>query len=169
MSDLELDVRPILRDGGDPFSAIMGAVARLSQGQRLRLYAPFKPSPLFDVMTNRGFACDASPLPQGDWLVIFTPAAEVGSRAAESVAEAPETWPDPAYYLDCSSLAQRAPMERILARLDGMSEGTVLFALLTGEPIALFAELAARGHAWVGEVDDTGQAYRMLIRAGHRG
>ena len=62
MNDLELDVRPILRDGGEPFGAIMGAVGKLAKGQRLRLYATFKPEPLFQVMASRGFANEASPL-----------------------------------------------------------------------------------------------------------
>ena len=43
---LELDVRPLLRNGGEPFGAIMGAVGSLAPGQGLRLYATFRPEPL---------------------------------------------------------------------------------------------------------------------------
>lgn len=168
MTDLELDVRPILRDGGDPFSAIMAAVAGLASGQRLKLYAPFKPSPLLDVMASRGFDHQASALPQGDWLVVFTPVVPSRGGVAESVAANPETWPDPQHYLDCTPLTPSAARVRVLAQLDSMDKGTVLFALLEREPIPLYGALAARGHAWVGAVDDTGQAYRMLIRAAGR-
>ena len=52
---------------------IMGAVAQLAKGQRLRLYATFKPEPLFHVMANQGFGHEASPLENGEWMVIFTP------------------------------------------------------------------------------------------------
>ena len=86
----------------------------------------------------------------------------------ESNAEAPETWADPAHYLDCTELDPPEPMVRILARLETMAEGEVLFALLGREPIFLFPELQARGHAWAGDLDNTGQAYRLMIRAGGR-
>lgn len=48
-SYLDLDVRPILRDGGEPFSVIMAALAKLEPAQGIRLYATFKPIPLFAV------------------------------------------------------------------------------------------------------------------------
>lgn len=168
MNDLELDIRPILRNGGEPFGAIMGAVGQLAKGQRLKLYATFKPEPLFAVMAGRGFASDASPLEDGDWMVIFTPSVAAPIDMVESSAEAPETWADPAYYLDCAELAPPEPKVRILARLEAMKEGEVLFALLGHEPTFLYPELKARGHAWVGDHDETGQAYRLMIRAGRR-
>ncbi len=43
----DVDVRPILREGGEPFSAIMAAVDALAPGQSLRLLATFKPIPCF--------------------------------------------------------------------------------------------------------------------------
>ncbi len=52
----ELDVRPMLRAGEEPFQAIMDAVGALAPGESLRLVAPFRPVPLFSVMANRGFA-----------------------------------------------------------------------------------------------------------------
>ena len=71
----ELDVRPILRDGGAPFSIIMEAVAALAPGQSLRLLASFKPVPLFQVLGARGFEAAAREIGGGDWEVVFTPAA----------------------------------------------------------------------------------------------
>jgi uncharacterized protein (DUF2249 family) len=168
MNDLELDLRPVLRNGGEPFGAIMEAVGQLAKGQRLRLYATFKPEPLFQVMAGRGFANAASRLADGDWMVIFTPRAGAPIDMVESDAEAPQTWPDPAYYLDCTGLAAPEPMVRILSRLETTSEGEVLFALLDREPVFLYPELKALGHAWVGDHDETGEAYRLMIRAERR-
>ena len=168
MNDLEVDVRPILRNGGEPFGVIMGAVAQLAKGQRLRLYATFKPEPLFHVMANQGFGHEASPLENGEWMVIFTPVEGKKSAMVEANAEAPETWPDPAHYLDCTELDPPEPMVRILAQLEDMEEGEVMFALLGREPLFLFPELKARGHAWVGDFDETGEAYRLMVRAGKR-
>lgn len=75
-----LDVREILRSGGEPFSKIMEAVNTLSPGQGLRLLATFKPVPLFSVMAQRGFGHTEHEIDGGDWEVIFTPA-ESGVRA----------------------------------------------------------------------------------------
>ncbi len=167
MNDLELDVRPILRDGGEPFGAIMGAVGDLAPGQRLKLLATFKPEPLFRVMASKGFSHEAIELDGGDWQVIFTPGA-APETPAQSTADNPQTWDDPAHYLDCTELDPPEPMVRILSRLETMDEGQVLFALLGREPVFLFPELQARGHAWVGDFAEDGTAYRLMVRAGHK-
>jgi len=169
MSDLELDVRPILRTGGEPFGAIMAALDRLGPGQRLKLLATFRPEPLFTVMAARGFGHEATPLADGDWQVIFTP----GDTAAPTAPPAdtpdnPEGWAEPSFYLDCTELDPPEPMVRILSRLETMREGEVLFALLGREPIFLFPELQARGHAHVGDFDEDGSTYRLMVRAGRQ-
>lgn len=71
-----LDVREILRAGGEPFSKIMEAVEGLSPGQGLRLLATFKPVPLFGVMAQRGFGHAEREIGGGDWEVIFTPSSQ---------------------------------------------------------------------------------------------
>lgn len=70
---LDVDVRPILRTGGEPFSTIMAAVASVRPVQGTRLYSPFKLVPLFDVMASKGFAHSASEIGGGDRQVLFTP------------------------------------------------------------------------------------------------
>ena len=70
-----LDVRDILKAGGEPFSAIMQTVDGLAPGQGLKLLATFKPVPLFGVMAQRGFAHSERPIGGGDWEVTFTPLA----------------------------------------------------------------------------------------------
>src|SRR6186713_1599923 len=72
---IDVDVRPILREGGEPFSVIMAALDRLEPGQGLRLYATFKPIPLFAVMADKGFSHSAQALDAGEWEVLFTPGA----------------------------------------------------------------------------------------------
>ncbi|MGH7001468.1 MAG: DUF2249 domain-containing protein [Stellaceae bacterium] len=77
-----LDVREILRAGGEPFSKIMEAVNGLSPGQGLRLLATFKPVPLFGVMAQRGFGHTEHEIGGGDWEVIFAPSAQNASSRA---------------------------------------------------------------------------------------
>ena len=83
---INLDVRPILRAGGEPFSVIMAALERLEPGQGIRLYATFKPLPLFAVMAEKGFAHSERKLGGGEWEVLFTPG------KATTVAPPPTQW-----------------------------------------------------------------------------
>ncbi|AWM24422.1 universal stress protein [Sinorhizobium fredii USDA 205] len=165
----ELDVRPILRSGGEPFQAIMEAVSGLKPGQGLRLFAPFRPLPLFKVMESRGFGHAAKEIEGGDWEVLFTPNATGTPVEASADAENADTWPDPAEHLDLTELDPPEPMVRILAAAERLQPGEVLFALLSREPIFLFPELAKRGHQWAGNFDETRTTFRIFVRAGKKG
>jgi Uncharacterized conserved protein (DUF2249) len=68
-----VDVREVLKAGGEPFSDIMKAVAALQPGQGLKLLAIFKPVPLFSVMAEKGFSHNERAIGGGDWEVVFTP------------------------------------------------------------------------------------------------
>lgn len=168
----ELDVRPMLRAGKEPFQAIMDAVSALAPGQSLRLIAPFRPVPLFSVMANRGFAASDRPLDGGDWEVTFAPAEPI-ANADENLAlgssPSATSWGIPIEELDLVDLEPPEPMVRILEALEDLKPGDVLFALLAREPVFLFPELAKRQHEWAGNFDASGTTYRLLVRHGGGG
>lgn len=168
-SPYELDVRPILRDGGEPFSAIMQAVDALAPGQSLRLLASFKPIPLFHVLGTRGFEPSAREIGNGDWEVIFTPVGgqpEGAGSASETAGGAADgDWPAPVAEMDNRDLEPPEPMVRTLAGVEALSPGQTLAALLPREPVFLLQELDARGHRWRGAVEPEGH-YRVVIRRG---
>lgn len=161
-----LDVRPILKSGGEPFQEIMQVVQDLAPGQGLKLVAPFRPQPLFRVMEGRGFDHEAREIENGHWEVLFTPRRDVAPVETSANAERPETWPDPSLHLDLADLDPPEPMVRILAAIEELELGEVLFAVLSREPLFLFPELTKRGHQWAGNFDETGSAYRILVRVG---
>ncbi|MCC6850630.1 MAG: DUF2249 domain-containing protein [Deltaproteobacteria bacterium] len=51
----DLDVRPILTRGEEPFATIMRATEDLEDDEALHLIAPFEPRPLYDAMRQRGY------------------------------------------------------------------------------------------------------------------
>jgi uncharacterized protein (DUF2249 family) len=167
---VDLDVRPILRAGGEPFQEIMKTVTALAPGQGLRLLATFKPVPLFSVLGSKGFSHDEKDLGGGDWEVLFRPAqsASVGKAEPASAAPASDTadWPEPVQHLDNRELDPPEPMVRILAATETMKEGEVLSALLCREPLFLIPELAKRGHAWRGGFEPDGKTYKIFVRVG---
>jgi uncharacterized protein (DUF2249 family) len=167
---VDLDVRPILRAGGEPFEKILEAVSGLKPGQGLRLFATFKPTPLFHVLGSKGFTYEAKELTGGEWEVLFSPtgaaptnAATVGTAAADNSA-----WPDPVERMDNRELDPPEPMVRILAATEKLAAGQVLSALLCREPIFLFPELAKRGHSWRGAFEPDGKTYKVLVRVGSK-
>ena len=165
---MDVDVRPILRAGGEPFEQIMKAVDGLKPGQGLRLLATFKPTPLLHVLGSKGFSHEAKELAGGDWEVVFSPsgappinAALIGDGAADE-----SVWPAPTQHMDNRELDPPEPMVRILAATEAMAPGEVLSALLCREPIFLFPELAKRGHSWRGGFETDGITYQVLVRVG---
>lgn len=167
---LDLDVRPILRAGGEPFERIMSATAALGPGQGLRLLATFKPVPLFSVLGAKGFSHEARELDGGDWEVLFRPngVAQPAQPPAASGSGDEEEWPQPVRHLDNRELEPPEPMVRILAAAESMKVGEVLSALLCREPIFLLPELEKRGHRWRGGFEPGGKTYKILIRVGGR-
>ncbi len=163
---VDLDVRPILRDGGEPFQKIMETVAALAPGEGLRLVATFKPTPLLQVLGSKGFTHETRQLEGGDWEVFFRPTQTAATETSPSASADNSDWPHPLQHMDNRELDPPEPMVRILAATEAMKEGEVLSALLCREPTFLLPELAKRGHAWRGGFEPDGKTYKILVRVG---
>jgi uncharacterized protein (DUF2249 family) len=161
---IDLDVRPILRSGGEPFSVIMAALAQLTPGQGLRLQATFRPVPLFAVMAEKGFAHAERELGGGDWEVLFTPA-DARPLPPSSLSSPSDAWPEPVIVLDNRDLDPPEPMVRILSAAEELDPGQTLSALLRREPVFLFPHLEKRGFHWLGGFTPDGSAYELTVRA----
>lgn len=160
---IDVDVRPILRSGGEPFSVIMAALGRLAPGQGLRLYATFKPVPLFAVMADKGFAHSERELDGGEWEVLFEPV--TAPAASPPQAHSFDEWPEPKTKLDNRDLDPPEPMVRILAAAEKLAPGETLSALLRREPVFLFPQLEKRGFRWLGGFTPDGTTYELTVRA----
>jgi uncharacterized protein (DUF2249 family) len=163
---VDLDVRPTLRAGGEPFEEIIAAVNTLKPGEGLRLFATFKPTPLFHVLGAKGFTHVARELDGGEWEVLFTPPDAPAASATAPTPSDTSDWPPAAQHLDNRDLDPPEPMVRILETVETMAQGEVLSALLCREPIFLFPELAKRGHGWRGAFEADGKTYKVLVRVG---
>ncbi len=67
----QVDARPIIAAGAEPFETIMAAVAGLADDEDLVVLAPFEPVPLEGVLSSQGFAYEAAEIGDGDWQVTF--------------------------------------------------------------------------------------------------
>ena len=173
-----LDVRPILKAGGEPFPEIMKALSRLEAGQGLRLLATLKPVPLFAVMQKKGYRHAEKELDGGDWEIEFTPSessVSVPAGAAAVTGAGPNVskpgqddatgWPTPRHTLDNRGMLPPEPMVITMEAVEGMASGEVLECFYDREPLLLYPELKARGH--FAHCQKLGPSeYRVLIRIG---
>lgn len=149
---VELDVRPTLRSGGEPFSLIMGAVDDVPPGGALRLRATFEPAPLFRVLGGKGwkhwtehgegedwiiwFYRDDGPPQPVDWTPVIAQYPELPKRLRTDANE---------WTLDVRDLAPPDPLEMTLAVLDHLPRGGRLIQLNQRVPQFLFPLLDERG------------------------
>jgi uncharacterized protein (DUF2249 family) len=162
---IDVDVRPILHAGGEPFSVIMAALDQIQPGQGHRLTAPFKPVPLFAVMADKGFAHSERALDAGEWEVLFTPAEAKPAAAPAAAKAAFDEWPEPSVRLDNRDLDPPEPMVRILTAAEKLAPGATLSALLRREPVFLFPQLEKRGYRWLGGFSPDGATYELTVRS----
>jgi len=148
----ELDVRPFQKRGEEPFSAIMAAARQVPVGQMLVLRNTFAPTPLYQVMSQRGFEHWARRLADDDWEIFFyhadnttePPVAE--SRPSPNAA--PTSWSSPTATLtiDVSELVPPEPMIRILSELEALPAGSTLLVHHVRRPMHLYPRLDELGY-----------------------
>ncbi len=142
----QLDVRPILAAGGEPFQNIMQAAAEVLVGQRLLLEAPFEPLPLYKVMEKKGFAAWCEQLAPQHFRVHFyrLPSSAQPSR---KVLLDESAWNQPAH----ATLRIEAnwepplPMQRVLEALATLPPGQRLLVRHVRRPVHLLARLEQEG------------------------
>jgi len=159
-----LDVREVLRQGGEPLPSILRFVETVPAGEAWRLIATFEPIPLLRLMETRGYSHQATRLPGGDWEVVFSPGAvreeKVPAAGSEGEPRAPAH--PPATSLDNRGLLPPEPMVRVLEALNTLAADDVLEVLNDRVPVFLLPELAARGYAVTTE-DLANGGVRLLI------
>jgi uncharacterized protein (DUF2249 family) len=161
---VELDVRPALRAGNEPFSIIMAAIRTVPAGGALILRATFEPVPLYLVLSKQGFAHWTELLGEEDWRVWFYPAS-LASGAAAATAEAPahaaaaarndahgahdaEDAGDDVIILDVRDLEPPEPMMRTLAALESLPPSKILLQINARVPMFLLPVLEERGFTY---------------------
>jgi uncharacterized protein (DUF2249 family) len=136
-------MRDDIRNGREPFSKIMSAVAELRAGDQLLLIAPFEPVPLFAALKKQGFQHTAKPAESGDWEVLIT--REEQEQADKSVPAATPPCTATVIEVDARGLEPPQPLVRILEALSALPAGSELRALTDRRPVHLYPHLAERG------------------------
>jgi uncharacterized protein (DUF2249 family) len=148
----ELDVRPYQRRGEEPFSAIMAAIRDVPRGQVLLLRNTFEPTPLYDILGQRGFEHWARNLAENDWEILFFNSGSTRPEHAPAKTAAPPSpdasWDAPTSTLtiDVSELVPPEPMIRILTALEELPAGASLLVHHVRRPMHLYPRLDELGY-----------------------
>lgn len=145
---VELDVRPLLAAGQEPFQRIMQQVDRLPDGAVFKLVAPFEPAPLYSVLARNGFRhwTREGAEPGGVWEIYFFQETEPeGIDPNESADTDLAGGAEEIVELDVRGLDPPEPMERVLEAADGLAYGDVLRVTHHRNPLILFDVLGERG------------------------
>lgn len=144
---VELDVRPILASGQDPFKDIMEKVKSLKGDETLMIINTFEPIPLYSVLGKRGFS-HKTINENGEWKIYFFKE-ENFTTDNETKIDNKSKFNEEVFELDVRNLEPPEPMIKILEILPKLSDDTILLVHHHREPLMLYDKLIERGYSAV--------------------
>lgn len=150
---VDLDVRPILDGGTDPFNAIMETLKTLKPEETLRIINTFEPIPLLNILKGKGYEYESERPEEG---IVHTYLHKVSDAAVETEKIDEIAAPELSYEdlekkfdgklveIDVRDLEMPMPMVTILEAIEGLEEGNALFVHHKRLPQYLLPELKQR-------------------------
>lgn len=150
---VDLDVRPILDSGVDPFNVIMDGLKTLKDGETLRIINTFEPIPLLNILKKKGYEYESDRPEEG---IVHTYLKKIeGGHVQEDetpkVSERDLTYEDlerkyegKLVEIDVRDLEMPMPMVTILENIETLEEGQALFVHHKRLPQYLLPELKER-------------------------
>jgi uncharacterized protein (DUF2249 family) len=159
---VELDVRPILASGVDPFEAIMAKLKKMDYNQTLLIINTFEPIPLLNILKKKGYAYETVRPEDGivhTYLEKFSADVDEESTAREEVEldfeHVEEKFSGKMTEVDVRDMEMPMPMVTILEEIEKLPKGHALYVHHKKLPQYLLPELEDRDYSWVSkEIDD---------------
>jgi len=160
---VELDVRPILEGGTDPFEAIMAKLKTMDESHTLLIINTFEPIPLLNILKKKGYAYETERPENG---VVHTYLEKFDGEAKEesdttsvsdlNFKQAEQKFAGKMKEVDVRDLEMPMPMVTILEEIEGVAEGHALYVHHKKLPQYLIPEMEDRGYKWVSdEIDES--------------
>ncbi len=155
---VELDVRPILEGGVDPFEAIMGKLKQMSDDQTLLIINTFEPVPLLNILKKKGYDFEVERPEPG---IVHTYMKKADTFSRDDVITDVESANDNKFDLiekkyagqmkevDVRDLEMPMPMVTILEELEHIDSSNALYVHHKKLPQYLLPEIADRGYSYV--------------------
>lgn len=160
---LQLDVRPIIDSGKDPFLEIMSAIKQLKDDNVFHLINSFEPVPLYSVLGNKGYK-HWTEKGENVFNVFF-----FKNDKSEDIPEQNNKTKENSEYnfekmieLDVRELVPPEPMIKILENLSKVDNKTVMVVHHHREPLMLYPKLEERGYTAVSNMINENY-YKVVI------
>ncbi len=161
---VEMDVRPILEGGTDPFDTIMARLKTMDESETLKIINTFEPIPLLNLLKKKGYVYQ-SERPADGVVHTYLEKAEVENikeKPSELKSEKPlfeaieKQYAGKMNEVDVRHLEMPMPMVTILEEVEKLGDDRALFVQHKRLPQYLLPELEERGYSWVSkEIDDS--------------
>lgn len=159
---VELDVRPILAGGTDPFDAIMAKLKTMDESHTLKIINTFEPIPLLNILKKKGYDYETE-RPEDGVVHTYLEKSDGDKKEVEKVDEgeqlsfedAEEKFVGKMTEIDVRDLEMPMPMVTILEEIEKIGKGNALYVHHKKLPQYLIPEMEDRGYKWVSnEVDE---------------
>lgn len=145
---LELDVRPVIDSGKDPFKIITEKIKELKTGEVLKLINSFEPAPLIALLGNQGYETFVETVNE-NLINTYFYKSDAASVPALPINKDASDWDDilkqfngRMHKIDVRQMEMPKPMLDILKELESLSHGNALFVYHKRIPVFLLPELA---------------------------
>lgn len=170
---VELDVRPTIETGADPFSEIMGAVKKMKEGETLKIINVFEPIPLIDILKNKGYKTWTDSISTNEYHTYFSK--QTSASHQKIVAEMPFSeesfdgkllsYGENIREIDVRHLEMPEPMVTILKEIELLPEDHVLLVNHKKVPQFLLPELESRNFEWMHKDIAPGDTTIIIFKA----
>jgi uncharacterized protein (DUF2249 family) len=169
---VDLDVRPILAGGVDPFEAIMAKLKTLNDSDTLRIINTFEPIPLLNILKKKGYDF-LTERPEAGMVYTYLEKSDetMGESSDEAVTEqeltydaALEKYAGKMKEIDVRDLEMPMPMVSILEELENLNADNALFVHHKKLPQYLLPEMKDRNYKWVSKEIEEGDLKLVIFK-----
>ncbi len=144
----KLDVRELMRTGGEPFNQIMQTVAKVKNGEAFLLETIFEPAPLYDMLKKKGFIHETEMPGSGHYKIWFYKI-EKAERHEETQDTKKRVWTeDGTVYIDVKGLEPPQPMALVLETLAKTEAHKTVIVFHERKPVFLLPKLEEKGYKY---------------------
>jgi len=169
---VQLDVRPTIESGADPFKEIMQAIKELRDCETLEVINVFEPIPIMSILQEKGYKTWSESVSPNEYHTFFTK--ETTASHQEIVADMPiaegsfeekmVSFGGNIKEIDVRLLEMPEPMVTILKEIEVLPEGFVLLVNHKKVPQFLLPELKTRNFAWMQKDIEPGLTQLLIFK-----
>ena len=168
---VEMDVRPILEGGVDPFEAIMAKLKTMNDDETLLIINTFEPIPLLNLLKKKGYVYETE-RPESGLVYTYLEKDDAQEKKEEkevqkeavSFKDIEAKYANKMNEIDVRDLEMPMPMVSILEALEQLKEGQALYVHHKKLPQYLIPEMEDRGYKWVSEEIDNDNIKLIIFK-----